>query len=336
MLLNKVLIIYVTRNNPVLLQHSFESFSKYDAGYSYEFLIVDHQSDNPQQLNVLENLSKKHKVVTYDNNRVEVSFNKAYQENKNYKYYFFLHDDVSANKDNWLKVFIDRMNSGYVEKIVENTEFAKFPIGRVAAMHQPWRSYSSILGYPVQCLFLEKVLEIMRPGKVPQMFKHCDPDRCLITNECLATTNGIRNLDEFKDMFYKSDMEGLKFGKITKVLEEYLPYYDEGIPPKNLYPPGQWWNKLTLTSEFLNSTEPLITGYRTVGLEGDGYLEQIHGYDEPWGNDFIHHFGMPNVKQFLAKVFNGDAEEISKNFNNKVFLLKSDKAIKDYFKLKRI
>lgn len=328
MLLDKVLVICVTRNNPVLLQHMFESFLKYSPGYECDYLIVDHESDNKGHLLVLDSLSKKHKVVKYENSRVEVSFDKAYKGNKNYKYYFFLHDDSAANRDNWLGIFVNKLNSQYSENIIQTTHMKDYKIGRVGAMHQPWRSYSSILGYPVQCVFLEKVLELIRPNNVPKIFKHCDPDRCLVSNECLEATNGIRNVNEFKTMEY---MNNDQYEKLCLVLKEYLPYHDEGIPPRDKYPPGQCWNKLVLLSEFMNSVEPLIKQYRTVGLEGDGFLEQIHGYDEPWGHNFVSHYGAPNMKQFMGRIMNTDSNEVQKHFNNKVFLLKCDKAIKDYF-----
>lgn len=330
MLKDKILVTVVTRNNPILLQHMFASFQRYNPGHPCDFLVVDHESTDKQHLGFLESLSKLHKVVTYENNRVEVSFNRAYQENKDYSHYFFLHDDAAANRDNWLKVFVDRMKSGHIEEIVKDDSWIKtLPIGRVGAAHQPWRNYSSILGYPVQCLFLEHVLKIFyQEAMVPKIFKFADPDRVLISNECLSSMNGIINVQEFKRMKEEKDE---KYEKLCIILDRYLQYYDEGIPPKEKYPPGECWNKFTMTSEFLNSVEPLMNGYRTVGLEGDGYLEQIHGYDEPWGHNYIHHFGAPNMKQFLGKVFNTDANEVSKNFNNKIFLINSDKAIKEYF-----
>ena len=136
----------LTRNNAVLLQHAFESFQKYNPGCGCDFLIADHESDNKQHLNALDVLSKKYRIVKYPNNRAEVTFNKVWKDNNNYQYYFFCHDDVSANKDNWLKVFVGRMNGGHVEKIIENTEFAKLKIGRVGNCHQPWRNYCQEAG----------------------------------------------------------------------------------------------------------------------------------------------------------------------------------------------
>jgi hypothetical protein len=240
-----------------------------------------------------------------------------------------MHDDASANKDGWLKVFIDRMHSGYVEDIIKNTEFADLSIGKVGAQSQFWRSYSSVQGYSVQCLFLKGVLDIMRPGKAPEIFKYCDCDRVLISAECLEATDGIRHLKEFKDL-QKDDNS--TYLKLCASLNQHLRYPDEGIPPKDQYPPGECWNKFCLTAEMMNSVDPLINGYRTVGLEGDGYLEEIHGYDELWGNNYIHHYGSPNFREHIAKIFRTDKEEVKKHFGEKPFLLKMDRIVKEYFK----
>ncbi|MDO8659944.1 MAG: glycosyltransferase family A protein [Candidatus Parcubacteria bacterium] len=328
--MDKVLVVVVTRNNSVLLQNMFDSFAKYDPGFPCDFLIVDHQSTDENQQIVLERLAKKHRIVIYENDRVEVSFNRAYQENQDYSFYFFLHDDSAANKNGWLKVFVDRMNSGYFEKIIENTHYKDLPIMRVGALHQPYRSYTSILGYPVQCVFLEPALKVLNKD-IPSIFKYCDSDRVLVKKQCLQMSFGVPNLDNFK----KIEKDNPKtFELLCETLNKYLYYRDEGVPPLEKYPSDFFWRKILLLSEFLNSIEPLNCGFRTVGLEGDGCLEAIDGYDEPWGHNFIHHFGAPNMCEFLAKKFNTDAKEIKKQFNNKIFLLKAEKLIKEYFERK--
>jgi len=329
-LVDKVLVVVVTRDNPVLLGHMFESFTKFNPGYPCEYLIVDHESTNPTHLLVANGLAASKpgvRICTYPNNRVEVSFNKAYHDNPNFKYYFFIHDDTAANRDNWLKVYVDRLNSGHYEKIIEQTHIRHYPIGRVGSMHQPWRSYTSILGYPVQCVYLQHALKVMNL-QVPEIFKFCDPDRTLVSNECLQAIGGLPNIEDFKPM---AGHDSETYNKLCDVVNHYLPYPEKGIPPRDKYPAGQCWNKFTMFSEFLNSIEPLVNTYRTVGLEGDGFLEQVNGYDEPWGHNYVQHYGAPNMKQFLGRVFNTDPNGISKNFNNKIFLLKADKAIKDYF-----
>lgn len=324
---NKILATVVSRNNPVLLQYLFSSIEKYSAGFDHEIVIADASSDDPVQLRLLETLSKKYRIQTVSNGRVETSYNQVWKENRDFQYYFWFHDDCVINRNDWLKVFVDRLNSGYSEKIIEKTHLKHYPVGKVCLGNQPYRSYDAILGYPVQCVFLKHALDILRPGKVPTIFKYCDGDRVLITNECMVATNGFRHTAEFKEL--KTSNPQI-FGRLCEVLNKYLPYRDEGMYPKDLYPAGECWNKLTLLCEFMNSTEPLTAGYRTVGLYGDGYLEQINGFDVPYQHRYITHFGSPNVKQFISKKLNTDQEEVKKRFNDKIFLMKCDKLVKEY------
>lgn len=326
---DKILVISVTRDNPVLLQHMFQTFKRYDPGYPCDFLLVDNDSQTDQQKRALTWLDKDGiDIVQATNDRVEASFDWAWRKNKGYKYYFFTHDDAAANKHDWLKVFVDRMNSNYVEEIIKGTSLEKLPIGKVGAQTQFWRSYSSVLGYSVQCLFLEQVLKVMGK-KIPPIFKYSDCDRVLISSNCLKATNGIRSLKDFKNL-EKTNPE--LFSILCGVLDYYLRYPDEGMPPRDQYPPGKHWNKFCLTAEMMNSIDPLVNDYRTVGLEGDGFLEEIHGYDDLWGQNFIHHYGAPNFREHMAKIFQTDKEEVKKHFNEKVFLLKMDKIVQDYFK----
>jgi hypothetical protein len=110
--------------------------------------------------------------------------------------------------------------------------------------------------------------------------KYSDCDRVLISGECLEATNGLRNLGEFLA---------------------------------------------------LSQGDPLIKGYRTVGLSGDGYLEEIHGYDVMWGHNYVHHYGAPNFREHIAKEFKTDKEEVKKHFNEKPFLMQIDRIVKKNF-----
>jgi hypothetical protein len=326
-LLDKVLVVMVTRDNPILLRHAFQSFSRYDPGNPCDFLIIDHESSKPEHLKVLSGLAAKHSVVHFPNDRVEVSFNRAWQENKQYRYYFFLHDDSAAGRPGWLKAFVDRLNSGYVEEVIQNTSLRKLPIGKVGALTHPWRDYHSILGYAVQCVFLKEVLDTFS-DETPVIFRYSDCDRVLITNECLRATDGIANMQDYRKM---KEQEPAEFLKLCNILDKYLLYYDLGVINHPYYPPGEHWNRICLLTEFMNSIKPLQAGFRTVGLEGDGYLEQIHGYEEPWSHKFIHHYGAPNFRHAIAKLLNTDSEEIRKSFNGEIFLLKCDQLIREYF-----
>jgi len=327
---DKVLTIIITHNNPALLEHMFESMDKHDPGYDNDILVVDATSDDPNQLKLLDKLSKKNniRVETCTDNRVEANYNVAWKNNRDYRYYFFSHDDMRIRVDNWLKAFIARMDSGYYEESIKNSHLTKFPIGKVGAGTQFWRDYTNVLGHPVQCLFLKYALGVLRPGKVPEIFKYCDGDRVLISRECIEKTQGFRHVGEFLDLKVE-DKE--KYNELVEVLNKYLSYPDIGTYPSDLYPAGECWAKFSLLGEFMSSTDPLIEGFRTVGLKDDGYLEQLHGFATPMQHDHITHYGSPNCREFLGKVFGTGREDVKKHFNNKVFLMKCDKVLREYF-----
>lgn len=324
---NKVLVTIVTRNNETFLCHLINSIEKIDAGYEYDLLLLDASSDDKKHLLTLDEFSKKYRVQTVVDDRVEVSYNVAWKENKNYQYYFFMHDDCCVDRKGWLRAFIDRMNSKYYEKDIENTDFKNIPIGRVSIGNQFWRNYTSVKGYPIQCLFLKHVLELLYPNKVPEIFKLSDCDRLLVKNECLSETNGFRSIRDFVEL-KEQNIE--MFNKLCDILNAHLLYPDEGMYPKELYPPNGCWNKFTFTSEFLDSVDPLIRGWRSVGLYDDGYLERIHGFDVPVQHQYIIHYGATNILEFLAKKFNCDRKKVKVFMKDKIFLMKCNKLIKEY------
>jgi hypothetical protein len=324
---NKVLVTIVTRNNPALIEHFIDSINKYDPGYDCDILILDSSSNDSKHLKILDKLSKKHIIQTVPNNRVEANYNIAWEQNKNYEYYFFTHDDCKIIVNNWLKMFIDKINSNYCEDIIKKISLKNLPIGKVGATNQPWRNYTSILGYPVQCKFLKYVLELLTPNKVPKIFKYTDGDRVLIKNKCMKDTNGFRHVGEFKTLMNK---DYNLYNELCKILNKYLLYKDEGSYPFNMYPPGECWGKFTLVGEFMSSTDPLMGGWRTVGVNDEEYLEQIHGFSTPMMHNCVLHYGSPNFREFIGKQLNSDRESIKKHFNNKSFLLKMDKIYKDW------
>ncbi len=303
----------------------FETFKKFDPEFPCDFLIVDNSSTDYKHLKVLDKLLDVGRVITAPNERVETSFNYAWNKDKTYKYYMFLHDDIAANRHGWLRVFIERLQSNYVENIISNTHYSEYQIGKVGAITHPWRDYSSVLGFPVQCRFLKDVVELLE-GSAPLIFRYSDCDRTLITNECLEATKGIRNMQEFA-LMEKENSE--LFDKVCGILNRYLAYPDEGMM---MYPAGKSWNKICLLTEFMNSINPIVRGYRTIGLDGDGYLEQVHGYDIPWGHKYLHHYGAPNFCKFIGKILNTDSQEVKKKLKDKIFLIKCDKMIQEYFK----
>lgn len=326
---NKVLIVAVTYNNQALLQNFITSFEKQDPGFDYDLLIADNSSTEPKHLSYLNKLAKKYTIREFENDRVEVTFNSAYQPYiDEYKYFLFLHDDTVIMQDDWLRLYIERLQSNYYEPEIKQTHYANYPIGRCSLAHQPWRDYESCLGYPLNSLFLKDVLKVY--GLNTLIYKYSDIDRTMYTQECLKKC-GLWSVKRFKDMGYTDEM----YIKLCKALNDNLQYPDEGMTPKIKYPPGKCWNKFVLLSEFFNSVMPLMEGFRTVGLQGNGFLEQIHGFDEPWSNNIVTHLGMPNVKKFFAKQFKCTPEEIHKKLyqgNNLPFLLQCNTILKEYFK----
>lgn len=323
---NKAALVVVTRNNHVLLQHFIDSLERHDAGFPWDLYIADNSSDDVAHKKFLDSIAKKYEITHYANDRVEATFNKACAFNRGqYAYHMFFHDDTHINENGWLKKHVDRMLSNYAEP--QASEFASLPIGRVGNNHQPWRDYTSIAGYPIGSLFLKEALRILF-SSAPNSYKFVDPERVLYSDECL-TKCGIFSVFSFWELKHEP-----VFQEMCEMLKHYLPYEDEGIAPKNLYPPGQAWNKMTMVSEFMNSVRPLMCGYRSVGLEGDGYLEQIDGFNEPWGHKTITHYGSPNLKRFLASKFNTTGEEIHKRLysRDRTFLLQCDRIIQGHFK----
>lgn len=313
--MNNTLAIVVTRNNPILLNEFFHSF--HNRTYlkpPCDLIIADNSSDDINQLNLLKRISdsnsKNIKIMTCPNDRVEVTFDyvsKQYIED--YSNFIFFHDDSEFFSCFWLQDYIKKITTG---------------VGRVSACHQPYRDFLTCEGYSMPSLFLKEILEIY--GINIEKYKYSDIDRTLYTQDCLREC-GIWNVKYFKDNSHEIE-------KIKHILDKYLPYYDEGTYPKNLYPSGYYWNKLSLLCEFLNCVIPLSKGFKTVGLDDKDYLEQRDGDNIPFGSKSILHWGAPHVKKYLASKMETTAEEIHKKIysNDKIFHMKSLKLIKDYYK----
>lgn len=331
--MNKILVAIITRNNHVMLQHFLDSIKKYDAGYPYDVVILDNSSDDKKHLETLNKAAlNRHKIMSYPNDRVEATYERFrldyVKHNFQYRGVLFCHDDSCVIRDNWLKVYIDRLESNFLEPHCKETPLKDIPIGRIGACHQHYRSYTQMMGYNLRCEFVEGYIELAYGKPSYEVmpiagFKYSDPERIFFTHDCLVQVPMI-TLKHFYEM---PEEERIKY---EEMLNKYLPYADEGIAPRDKYPAGKSWNKLTMLTEFLNSVEPLIHGFRTVGLEGNGFLEQIDGFDKPWGQSYIAHWGSPNMKRFLAGKFNTTPEEIHKMLysKNRMHLMNFEKITK--------
>ena len=318
--MSKVAVIIVTRNNPFLLGHAISKYKFHPPGVDCDFHIVDAESDDPRQLDLLRHQTLG-KVRTQPNDRVEVNFEQAYRALPRYDYYFFAHDDNVPIKDNWLRPFLDRIHSGYCEPSAPK-EYRHLPVGRVGALSQFWRDYYSVQGHPVQCAFLKPCVELVTGQSAPSQFKYADGDRVLVSRACLEATDGLVTLKSFVPLNEE----------LAKIFDTFLHYTDNGMYPQNKYPPHLYWNRLTLLSEFMNSVLPLMRGFRTVGLHGDGYLEQIHGEAVPWGHDQIAHYGAPNAVEALARYFGTDSQTVKRKLNDPVLLIKTYAYFRNFYK----
>jgi hypothetical protein len=317
----KTLVVIATRNNPTLLISLIKSMEKFDAGFPYDLIIADNSSDDKKHLDLLATLSEKYNVIKCENDRAESTFefiSKQYIDT--YDYFFFCHEDCLVYKDNWLKAFIDRTKSNFHEHVIDTAHIRQYQIGRVSSIHQPYKDCS---GTP----FLKACLEVLQKNIL--IFKYSDMERVLYTQDCLKTS-GLFNLNYFKNL---EKIDIILFRQLKEKLDKYLAYPDEGMGPKDKYPAGQSWCKFMLLSEFLNSIWPLLHNFRTVGLEGEGYAEDRDGYDIPWGQNYIIHYGSPNVKKYLAKCFNTTPELIHQKIysNDGIFLLQASKKIMEHY-----
>jgi hypothetical protein len=316
--LSQIAVIIVTRNNPFLLGHAISKYLEHPPGIACDFFIVDADSDDPRQLELLQK-QKLGQVLKQSNDRVEVNFEQAWRSVGTYEHYFFCHDDNVPVTDDWMRPFLRRMRSNYCEPEVWMDQKDK-PVGRVGALSQFWRGYTHVRNFPIQCPFLRPAARIVTFREPPDAFKYADCDRVLVSRKCLKATDGLVTIQSLTK----------HLPSLAPVFDSHLHYRDEGMYPVSKYPPGQYWNKLTLLSEFMNSLYPLMQGFRTVGVDSDGYLEQIHGEDVPWANRYVAHYGAPNSLMALAKHFGTDSKTVKSKLNDPVVLARAYRFFRDY------
>ncbi len=314
-----VAVIIVTRDNPVLLNHALSKYQEHPPGVDCDFHILDAESTSDRQKDLLVNQTLGH-AISVPNDRVEVNFDRGWRRFPGYDYYFFCHDDNVPIRDDWLAPFVRRFE-GHGFDVTAPPEYAHLPVGRVGALTQFWRSYTNVAGFPVACQWLKPCIEAVTNEEAPTMFRYSDCDRVLVSKECLEATNGLTTLTSWS---YKRQ-------ELQNIFDTHLNYGDEGMYPKSKYPPGGYWNRFTLLSEFMNSVLPLMHGYRTVGVNHDGFLEQIHGEDVPWGHANIAHYGAPNAVSALAKHFGTDAATVKSRLNDPVLLVRAYNYFRSYY-----
>ena len=98
-------IVIPTKNNGHILKLAVESLEKTVPSDLYDLIVVNHESDDPDTINLLQQLATKHRVIDYKgpfnfsriNNLAVECFDDAIGS------FLFMNNDIEAIKDGWLQ-----------------------------------------------------------------------------------------------------------------------------------------------------------------------------------------------------------------------------------------
>lgn len=312
----KVLISFSSFNAPYFLEHLVTSIEQHDAGYPYDLLILDNTSTDSRQLEILEKYSKNYRVAQKPNwGRAQGGYSYVWQNNKDYKYYFFMHDDSSVLSDGWLKHTVDRIEDKSVEKCLLGTGVENLPVGKVGFECYEWGNKYQYLrtGFPQIFGYMDPIAKILSID-IPQYYQHINDDRFLIKNELLQKMDKIWNVEDWKQY---ENQGSETWEKINNWFEKHLPNKTSFYPEPRY---GSKYHAFQTVSEFLNDTAPMRYGYRTHCIEADGYCQEELSWSRFWGNNFIAHWGSHVVFKRLALLLNTTEEVIRGRYKDKTFL----------------
>lgn len=309
-----------------------DSFARVDPGYPCDLLVLDNSSTDARQLRLLEKYAKSYRVETKPNfGRAQGGYDYAWQNNKDYKYYFFLHDDSAFIRDNWLKKAVDRMNDKSIEAsgMPRNSDtysfftYSNWDIGKVGFQGYEWGNKQHYLrtGYKQIFHYMEPLAEIMGFG-IPQFHQHLNDDRYLIRNELLQEMGHIWNVETWKEMESAGDDE-------WKRIDEW--FVKNGLENKAEFLPSRYgykYNAFQTMTEFLSDMAPMRYQYRTHCVTGDGHCQEELGWSKFWGNEYIVHYGDHVVFKRLSQLLRAHEDDVRKRFSDKNFLNIVDSIIK--------
>lgn len=323
MMKDKVLVSFASYNAPAFLEHLISSIERYDAGYPFDLLIVNNGSSDPLQLRLLEKYAKKYRVEDRENyGRAQGGYDFAWQNNKDYKYYFFLHDDSAILRSNWLKVAVDRVEDESYESCLPES-CRHLPVGKAGFQSYQWGDKYKYLrtGGPQLFRYMDPIVKFLEID-IPEYYQHVNDDRYIIKNELLQKMGKVWNIECWKQLELAGD-EGFK-----KVDE----WFTVNLPNRSPFHPNErygWrYNAFQTMSEFLSDIAPMRYGYRTHNIIGDGYCQEELGWSKFWGLEYINHYGSHNLFKRMALVFKTKEEEVRKRFKDKVFLQICDNIVK--------
>lgn len=340
-LINKALVAISTFNSPVFLDHFLETFKKIDPGYECDLLIIDNSSTHPAQLRILEKASKINNCIikTKPNyGRAQAGYQFAWDNYKNYKYYFFLHDDSSFIRDGWLKIAIDRLHDKSLENVLnEDIKTSiylcgvapkpfQLKVGKVGFQAYKWGNkyhyFEENFNKRKQIFhYMDEVNEMLQIN-APYYYQHINDDKILYSHECLSAIKRISNIEDWKQL-EKTEV----WNNILNFFKKNNLYNNTPFAPIERY--GANYNVFQALSEYINDITPMMNGFRTHCVLGDGYCQEDLGWSNFRGNEYIVHYGDHVVFKRLSLLTNIEEDEIRKRFSNKTFLTFCDKIIKD-------
>ena len=324
---DKVLVSFSSYNAPQFLEHLVESIEQHDAGYDYDLLVLDNTSTDQQQKTILEKISKKHRVEVKDNlGRAQGSYDYAWRNNKDYKYYFFLHDDSAILRDNWLKVAVDRMEDTSLERYLSQCKpetLSNSHVGKVGFQAYEWGDKYRYLrtGYKQVFDYMDPIAEMIGI-KIPEYYQHINDDRYLIKNELLQRMDKVWNIEHWKQMEECQNQIWISINEwFEKNLQNKTNFY-----PEPRY--GHRYHAFQTVSEFLSDIAPMSHGYRTHCVLGDGYCQEELGWSKFWGNEYIVHYGDHVFFKRMSIILNTLEGSVRTRLQQKNFLHYCDNIVK--------
>lgn len=320
---NKTLIAFSSYNAPWFLEHLVSSFERTDPGADCDLLIIDNSSIDAKQLALLDKFAKKYRVESKPNyGRAQHAYDYAWQNNKDYKYYFFMHDDSSFLRDGWLKLAVNRIEDESCEDVLP-TSVRNLPVGKVGFQSYEWQNKRRYLrtGYSALFDYIEPVAKILNI-EMPEYHQHISDDRYLIKNELLQKMGHVWNIETFKQMEIQGD-------PTWKDIDEWfvnggLENYDPFSPERYTY----LYHKFQTVTEFLSDIAPMRYGYRTHHIDGDGDCQEETGWSKFSGVQYIAHYGSHSLFKRLSLLLGAPEEDVRSKFKDKTFLQIADNFVK--------
>jgi len=328
---DKALVSFSSYNSPHFLEHALETYERIDPGYPCDLLVLDNSNTDLKSLKILEKYSKKYRIETKPNyGRAQGGYQYAWENNKDYKYHFFLHDDSAFIRNNWLKVAVDRINDQSMEPDIitfadNPKEIQNLLVGKVGFQAYEWGNKHKYLRTKYNQIFnyMDPVADILNL-KIPQHYQHINDDKVLYSKECLAAIGSVASIEDWKQKELTKDPIWLL---IHQWFKQAGLHNNQPFAPADRY--GENYSTFQTVSEFLNDIGSMLNRFRTHCVIGDGYCQEEEGWTTFRGNEYISHYGDHVVFKRLSLLLNQPEESIRSRFKDRTFLTICDNLIKN-------